>query len=87
MDSKKENKRYCSKVSAICNLIYDWKNNKQIRVFVTASGIGIYGAINGEPICSKIPGRKWFSRFNLQMREIAADDAASRYSNCKIRID
>jgi hypothetical protein len=23
MDSKKENKRYCSKVSAICNLIYD----------------------------------------------------------------
>jgi uncharacterized protein (TIGR01777 family) len=36
-------------------LIYDVlkKNNKKVEAFVSASGVGIYGAINGPEICSE----------------------------------
>lgn len=36
-------------------LIYDVlkKNNKKLDAFVSASGVGIYGAINGEEICTE----------------------------------
>ena len=36
-------------------LIYDvlQKNNKKLKAFVSASGVGIYGAINGSEICTE----------------------------------
>jgi uncharacterized protein (TIGR01777 family) len=62
-------------------LIYDVlrKNNKQLEAFVSASGIGIYGAINGELICSEdnTPPENDFLGSTCQLWELAADDIAN----------
>lgn len=57
-------------------LIYDVlkKNNKKLDAFVSASGIGIYGAINGEQICTeKTPSSTDFLGSTCQKWEAAAD--------------
>ncbi|PWA09571.1 TIGR01777 family oxidoreductase [Flavobacterium laiguense] len=50
------------------------KHNKSIEAFVSASGIGIYGALNGEGICTEntIPGND-FVGITCQKWEKAAD--------------
>ena len=61
-------------------LIYDVlkKNNKKLNAFVTASGIGIYGAINGEEICTEntTPATDFLGT-TCQKWEAAADTIAS----------
>lgn len=57
-------------------LIYDVlkKHNKKLEAFVSASGIGIYGAINGDEICSEnTPPENDFLGFTCQKWEAAAD--------------
>lgn len=57
-------------------LIYDVlkKNNKKLDAFVSASGIGIYGAINGEQICyENTPPENDFLGSTCQKWEAAAD--------------
>ena len=57
-------------------LIYDVlkKNNKKLDAFVSASGIGIYGAINGSIICSEnTPAEDDFLGTTCQKWENAAD--------------
>ncbi len=61
-------------------LIYEVlkKHNKKLEAFVSASGIGIYGAINGEQICSEnTPPENDFLGSTCQLWELAADDIAS----------
>lgn len=61
-------------------LIYDVlkKNNKKLEAFVSASGIGIYGAINGSEICSEdTPPADDFLGTTCQKWEAAADTIAS----------
>jgi uncharacterized protein (TIGR01777 family) len=50
------------------------KHNKNIKAFVSASGIGIYGALNGEGICTEntLPGND-FIGMTCQKWEKAAD--------------
>jgi uncharacterized protein (TIGR01777 family) len=50
------------------------KHNKKIEAFVSASGIGIYGALNGEGICTEntLPGND-FVGITCQQWEAAAD--------------
>jgi uncharacterized protein (TIGR01777 family) len=52
--SKRKNEIIASRVDSI-KLIYTIlvKNNKKLEAFVSASGIGIYGAVNGEEICTE----------------------------------
>ncbi|MBC7845955.1 MAG: TIGR01777 family protein [Flavobacterium sp.] len=61
-------------------LIYDVlkKNNKKIDAFVSASGIGIYGAINGSKICDEntSPANDFLGT-TCQKWEAAADTIAS----------
>ena len=57
-------------------LIYEVlkKNNKKLEAFVSASGIGIYGATNGEQICTeKTPPSIDFLGSTCQKWEAAAD--------------
>lgn len=57
-------------------LIYDVlkKNNKKLDAFVSASGVGIYGAINGEEICTEnTPAENDFLGSTCQKWEAAAD--------------
>jgi uncharacterized protein len=57
-------------------LIYDVlkKNNKKLDAFVSASGVGIYGAINGEEICMEdTPAENDFLGSTCQKWEAAAD--------------
>ena len=57
-------------------LIYDVlkKNNKKLDAFVSASGVGIYGAINGEQICTEnTPPENDFLGSTCQKWEFAAD--------------
>jgi len=57
-------------------LIYDVlkKNNKKLNAFVSASGVGIYGAINGEQICTEnTPPENDFLGSTCQKWEFAAD--------------
>ncbi|MBP6759036.1 MAG: TIGR01777 family oxidoreductase [Flavobacterium sp.] len=57
-------------------LIYDVlkKNNKKLDAFVSASGIGIYGAMNGEEICAEnTPPANDFLGITCQKWEAAAD--------------
>lgn len=57
-------------------LIYDVlkKNHKKLDSFVSASGIGIYGAINGEEICAEnTPPANDFLGITCQKWEAAAD--------------
>ena len=57
-------------------LIYDVlkKNNKKLDAFVSASGVGIYGAINGEEICTEnTPPENDFLGSTCQKWEAAAD--------------
>lgn len=50
------------------------KHNKKLDAFVTASGIGIYGAVNGEEICNEnTPAAKDFLGTTCQKWEAAAD--------------
>ena len=61
-------------------LIYEVlkKHNNKLEAFVSASGIGIYGAINGEQICSEnTPPENDFLGSTCQLWELAADDIAS----------
>lgn len=53
-------------------------NNKQLQAFVTASGVGIYGAVNGAEICDEntIPAND-FLGMTCQKWESAADTIAS----------
>lgn len=63
-------------VALICDVLK--KNNKRLEAFVTASGIGIYGAVNGELICSEItPAENDFLGSTCQLWERAADEVAS----------
>jgi uncharacterized protein (TIGR01777 family) len=63
-------------VALVCSVLK--KNNKQLEAFVTASGIGIYGAINGELICSEnTPAENDFLGSTCQLWERAADEVAS----------
>lgn len=63
-------------VALICEVLK--KNNKKLEAFVTASGIGIYGAIKGEQICSEnTPPENDFLGSTCQLWELAADDIAS----------
>jgi uncharacterized protein (TIGR01777 family) len=63
-------------VALICDVLK--KNNKQLEAFVTASGIGIYGAINGELICSENTApENDFLGSTCQLWEHAADEVAS----------
>lgn len=50
------------------------KNNKQIEAFVSASGIGFYGAVNGEGICTEntLPANDFIGK-TCQEWENAAD--------------
>lgn len=61
-------------------LIYDVlkKNNKKLDAFVSASGIGIYGAINGSEICDEntVPANDFLGT-TCQKWEAAADTIAS----------
>jgi uncharacterized protein (TIGR01777 family) len=61
-------------------LIYDVlkKNNKKLDAFVSASGIGIYGAINGSVICneSTLPANDFLGT-TCQKWEAAADTIES----------
>lgn len=57
-------------------LIYDVlnRNNKKLDAFVSASGVGIYGAINGEEICTEnTPAENDFLGSTCQKWEAAAD--------------
>lgn len=61
-------------------LIYDVlkKNNKKLDAFVSASGVGIYGAINGPEICTETtPAVNDFLGSTCQKWEAAADTIAS----------
>jgi uncharacterized protein (TIGR01777 family) len=61
-------------------LIYDVlkKNHKKPEAFVSASGIGIYGAINGSEICNEdTPPANDFLGTTCQKWEAAADTIAS----------
>jgi len=50
------------------------KNNKKLDAFVSASGVGIYGAINGEQICTEnTPPENDFLGSTCQKWEFAAD--------------
>jgi uncharacterized protein (TIGR01777 family) len=63
-------------VALVCSVLK--KNNKQLEAFITASGIGIYGAINGELICSEnTPPENDFLGSTCQSWELAADDVAN----------
>lgn len=66
-------------------LIYDVlkKNNKKLDAFVSASGVGIYGAINGAEICTEnTPPENDFLGSTCQKWEAAADTIA----DFKIRV-
>ena len=66
-------------------LIYDVlkKNNKKLDAFVSASGVGIYGAINGDEICTEnTPPENDFLGLTCQKWEAAADTI----SNLGIRV-
>ena len=66
-------------------LIYDVlkKNNKKLDAFVSASGVGIYGAINGDEICTEnTPPENDFLGSTCQKWEAAADTIA----DFKIRV-
>ena len=66
-------------------LIYDVlkKNNKKLDAFVSASGVGIYGAVNGEEICTEnTPPENDFLGSTCQKWEAAADTI----SNLGIRV-
>jgi uncharacterized protein (TIGR01777 family) len=57
-------------------IIYDVlkKNDKKLNAFISASGIGIYGALNGETICSEnTPPTNDFLGTTCQKWEAAAD--------------
>jgi uncharacterized protein (TIGR01777 family) len=57
-------------------IIYDVlkKNDKKLNAFISASGIGIYGALNGETICSEnTPPANDFLGTTCQKWEAAAD--------------
>lgn len=61
-------------------LIYDVlkKNHKKPEVFISASGIGIYGAVNGSEICNEeTPPANDFLGTTCQKWEAAADTVAS----------
>lgn len=61
-------------------LIYDVlkKNNKKLEAFVSASGVGIYGAINGSEICTETtPAVNDFLGTTCQKWEAAADSILS----------
>ncbi len=61
-------------------LIYDVlkKNNKKLEAFVSASGVGIYGAINGVEICTETtPALNDFLGTTCQKWEAAADTIMS----------
>lgn len=61
-------------------LIFDVlkKNNKKIEAFISASGIGIYGAINGSEICTENTSpENDFLGSTCQKWEAAADTIAS----------
>jgi uncharacterized protein (TIGR01777 family) len=50
------------------------KHNKKLEAFVSASAVGIYGAINGEEICSEnMPAANDFLGRTCQIWEAAAD--------------
>lgn len=56
----------------ICNILK--KNNKSLDAFISASGIGIYGAINGEQICTeKTPPENDFLGITCQQWEASVD--------------
>jgi len=60
----------------ICDVLK--RNNKKIEAFVSASGIGIYGAINGNEICTEeTPPENDFLGTTCQKWEDAADTIAS----------
>ena len=70
-------------------LIYEVlkNNNKKLNAFVTASGIGIYGALNGEDICSEstTPATDFLGT-TCQKWEAAADTISSlKIRTVKIR--
>jgi len=61
-------------------LIYEVlkKNHKKLEAFVSASGIGIYGAINGSAICTEeTPSENDFLGITCQKWEAAADTIES----------
>lgn len=61
-------------------LIYDVlkKNDKKLNAFISASGIGIYGALNGDTICSEnTPPANDFLGTTCQKWEAAADTIES----------
>jgi uncharacterized protein (TIGR01777 family) len=61
-------------------LIYDVlkKHDKKLNAFISASGIGIYGALNGETICSEnTPPANDFLGTTCQKWEAAADTIIS----------
>jgi uncharacterized protein (TIGR01777 family) len=61
-------------------LIYDvlTKNNKKLEAFISASGVGIYGAVNGAEICTEItPAVDDFLGSTCQKWEAAADTIES----------
>jgi uncharacterized protein (TIGR01777 family) len=65
-------------------LIYDTlkKNNKKVEAFVSASGIGVYGAINGSEICDEdTTPENDFLGLTCQKWEVAAD----KFNDLQIR--
>lgn len=65
-----------SRVQSVA-LIYEVlkKHDKKLEAFVTASGIGMYGALNGELICTEnTPPENDFLGSTCQLWELAADD-------------
>lgn len=61
-------------------IIYDVlkKNDKKLKAFISASGIGFYGAFNGETICSETtPAAEDFLGLTCQKWEAAADTISS----------
>jgi uncharacterized protein (TIGR01777 family) len=70
-------------------LIYEVlkNNNKQLDAFISASGIGIYGAINGSEICTESePSINDFLGLTCQKWEAAADQMESlKIRTVKIR--
>ena len=61
------------------------KHNKRIEAFVSASGIGFYGAVNGEGICTEntLPANDFIGNDLSRMGKISRFDGRFGHSNRK----
>ncbi|MES2241115.1 MAG: TIGR01777 family oxidoreductase [Bacteroidota bacterium] len=74
--TKKRKEEILSSRELSAQLIYDSleKANKKIEAFISASAVGIYGAVNGETICTEeMPAADDFLGQTCQKWETAAD--------------